>query len=291
MSQAPKTISLRELITKPVESAPFLIDEGILNVGSILVIGGPPKSYKSFILNTIIQHLINATPLFGAHSRRHGREVSRFTCPRPCRVLLLEQEIGEYDLKNRFGEQLKLIGEKEREALLSNLYIHSCDHMLQLDNQVGVNTIDAVIASVKPDVVIFDPLIEFHTADENDTQSMTRILRNIDFLREKHKFTTILSHHTRKPSDQFGGTTPGTPDRLRGNSALYGKGDAFLMLSVVNRNSGIVRINATLRRAKPIKDFYVRLNRKTLQFEFEDFHSTENEKKHKATEVVGDDEW
>jgi hypothetical protein len=238
-----------------------------------------------------VRHLIEATPLFGAESRKAGNKTDRFRCPKHCRVLLLEQEVGEFDLQKRFGSQLEMLPDNDprKESLLSNLFVHSCDHSLQLDNPTGVAAIDSVIAEVKPDVVVFDPLIEFHTADENDTQSMTKILRNIDTLRETHKFTTILSHHTRKPSEGFGANSPGTPDRLRGNSALYGKGDAFLMLSVANRNAGIVRIQSTLRRGKPINDFYVKLNKTTLQFEWHGFMTAASKKEVENTKVDDDE--
>lgn len=260
-------LSLKELLEKEFPENPHFIDEGLLNEGSVMVIGGPPKSYKSFILNSLLINVATGTNAFGAFRKHAGKDHPCFLVPQPRRILLFEQEIGEIDLKARFKDTLAELSSEQSPLLLTNLYTHSTDHSLQLDKPEGVKALDKIIGEIKPDLVAFDPLIEFHTSDENDAQEMSLVLRNLDLLREKHKFTSILSHHTKKPME--GSTGPGTPNRLRGSSALYGKGDAFLMLHVVNREAGIIKVSPTLRRGKPIRDFLLRLNKQDLRFYFD----------------------
>lgn len=263
-------ISVRDLLGKTFPPQPFWIDEGLLQHGSMMIIGGPPKSYKSFILNTIIADAILGGPLFGAHSKHAGKTRPRFNCPGGARVLLFEQEIGEFDLQNRLRDLVNKMGPADADRFSDSLHIESCNHQLQLDSNDGKAKIDIIIGNVKPTIVIFDPIIEFHTGDENNAQEMTKVLRNIDNLREKHKFTTIISHHTKKPNDNgnhFGGAD-NSPDRLRGSSTVYGKGDAFLMLNVNNRDAGIVGVTSVLRRGRPVKPFWVCLNNDTLKFEW-----------------------
>jgi hypothetical protein len=58
-----KSLSLRELSTTEFPPQNFVIDNGLLPDKGMLVIGGPPKAYKSFILNTIAYHLVTGYTL------------------------------------------------------------------------------------------------------------------------------------------------------------------------------------------------------------------------------------
>ena len=275
-------ISLKDLLLKEFPPQPYWIDEGLLSIGSMMVIGGGPKSYKSFILNTIIDDCILGGPLFGAHSRHAGQMLPRFQCKGGAKVLLFEQEVGEYDLKQRLQDRVRSLSESDSALLGSSLYIESCNHDMQLDTPQGIAKITSLVESIRPQIVIFDPIVEFHTSNENDAQEVTKVLRNLDGLRERYSFTTILSHHTKKPSEGTAGgglgetSSASSPDRLRGSSTLYGKGDTFLMLSVVNRKAGIVKISPVVRRGRPINPFFVQLDPATLRFQWKGFKLPKN---------------
>lgn len=264
-------ISVEDLLVKEFPPQPFLIAEGILNYGSIMVIGGAPKSYKSFLSTAVVLHLAVNTPIFGAHRKSHGREQPAFTVSKPCKVLILEQEIGEYDLKERLKMMVAGLLPGEREKFIKNVFVHSCDHTLQFDKQEGMLRIEELVGDLKPDVVVFDPIIEFHTSDENSTHAMAGVLRNLDLLRERHKFATILTHHT-------GHNQRSGPEALRGNSILFGKGDTFLMLDVLNRNAGLIKITPTIRRGKPITPFHIMLDWSDLRAKFHSWATGKNTK-------------
>ena len=257
-----KTYSLGELLDHSFPSEHTLIDEGLLPTNGIMVIGGPPKAYKSFVMGTVIMHLACGTHLFGATRSNHGRHGAVFNVSRPCRVLLFEQEIGEQDLQLRFRDVVAALSVQHQNTIRQNVFTHSCDHTIQLDTELGLGSLDGIIAETKPDVVCFDPLIEFHTSDENSTKDMSQVLRSLDHLREKHHFATIINHHTGKPSPD---KHREGPDELRGNSVIFGKGDSYLMIKHLNKDSSIIRLDFTVRRGKPIESCQLRLNWNTLR--------------------------
>jgi RecA-family ATPase len=262
-----KAISVGDLLSKAFPPTNYIIGSGLLNQGSIMFIGGPPKSYKSFMMNTLLISLVTGKNLFGAIRKpAGGRHKSQevFPIPVPQRVLLLEQEVGEEDLQQRFLPIVNSLIPAEQKLCIENMFVHSCDYNMLLDTIEGRKYISGIIKDIKPTILAFDPLIEFHTSNENDTQAMARIMHNITVLRQDHKLSTIVNHHTSKPSQE---SPRRGPDLLRGSSVMFGKGDTFLMLGKTERELE-VKVDFTLRRAKPLSNAYVRLNDKTLMFEF-----------------------
>jgi RecA-family ATPase len=254
--------SVRDLISRVFTKSPFIIDEGLLNEQGILFIGGPPKSYKSFAMNTLAYHLVTGTNLFGATHKKARHEYPRFNVQKPYRVLLLEQEIGDYSLKDRLKPIADSLPEPQRANFYDNLYTHSCDRTLRLDEKLGCERIRDLCLAAKAEVLCLDPFVEFHHTDENSTQEMLKTLRGVDFLRDSLKIAVVISHHAGK-SLALGGA-----DSLRGSSAIFGKGDSYVMLSVHNREAGFIRVNPTIRRGVPIRDFLIRLDWTTLTFRF-----------------------
>ena len=268
MSDGVKTYAFSELLNHPRKpGTDSIIEEGILKKNSLMVIGGPPKSYKSFISNTIAIDLVVGRHLFTATRSEHGRHSHAFDVRSPQKVLIFEQEIGEDDMEDRIKPVFEILSPEQQDRVRNGLYTHSLDHRLQLDKVEGVSLIAKEIEAVKPSVVIFDPLIEFHTSDENNTQAMATVLRNLDLLREEYKFAVIINHHEGKETTvkRYGG------DRLRGNSVIYGKGDTFLTLRVANRNASMIACEFTVRRGRPIKPFLLKLSPITMRADFLDW--------------------
>lgn len=261
-------LSLRDLAEMTFPENNFIIGSRLLPDNGLMVIGGPPKSYKSFVASTMLNHLVTGTPLFGAVRYPHGHDRNPeilFPIPRPMRVLYLEQEIGFQDVKERLLGGIDLMTPEHRNLLLDNFFVYSRDIEMQLDKPEGVAKLDSLIAAVKPDVVCFDPLIEFHSSDENDASEMNRVLKNLDFLRQRHHFATIICHHTSKPSAT---SSRSGADLLRGSSVLYGKGDSFLILSRRrgSRRSQIqTQVDFTIRRGKPLESLILNLDMSDLR--------------------------
>lgn len=271
-----KTYRFSELRNHPRQPDTSIVSDGLLKKGSLLVIGAPPKSYKSFVLNSIAISIACGRNLFGAHRSDHGRPVPVFTVDKPRRVLIVEQEVGADDLEDRLLPNYLALNSDERMLVDNNLMTHSFDPGLRFDTADGMMLIEEMLKAHKPEIVIFDPLIEFHCQEENSNTAMATILKNFVNLCRRCDVTPMLSHHEGKEGQVMrdGG------DRLRGATALFGKGDTFLTLRVINRNSGRIQIDFTVRRKKPIRSMIVRLDPDTLEVNFLCWQGSKEWKRH-----------
>ena len=213
---------------------------------------------------TVAYHLTTGTPCFEAcRIDKKGNKMYSFPVSKPCRVLMIEQEIGEQDLQERFGTALTKI--EKHELFGENLFIHSCDRYLDLQTPLGIQRLNAAMESVKPDVLILDPLAEFHTLEENSAQDMMKILHNLDQLRAKFKCAVIIVHHVTKPTKD---SPRSGPEHLRGSGVLFAKGDTYLMVKPHGRKQGRLQIDFTLRRGKPIHSLFLQVDFDSLLVKF-----------------------
>jgi hypothetical protein len=83
----------------------------------------------------------------------------------------------------------------------------------------------ATLARSRPGLLLLDPLIRLHRADENSAQEMAVILDGLRDLARSAKTAILLVHHARKAS---AGHSPGAG--LRGSSDLAAFGDSNLYL-------------------------------------------------------------
>ena len=260
-----KTFSFPELYKHPRLPENSIISHGLYKRGCMLVIGGAPKAYKSFLLLSIAVSLAIGRNLFGATRSNHGRHQAVFTIDRPRRILLFEQEIGEDDLEDRLAPMYETMSPSEQELFRQNFFSHSLDGDLNFDTKEGMKAIESIIMEVKPEIVMFDPLIEFHSQDENSPTSMANMLKNLTQLCRRTKTSPMFTHHESKGNAE---STRSGGDRLRGASSLFGKADTVINVSVINRNAMRLRLEFTLRRGKPLVDLAVKLDSDTLEAKF-----------------------
>lgn len=282
------SIPFGELLTKSFPPTHHIIQPGLLSKGSILIIGGPPKTYKSFVLTDLLISLATGTPLWGAtRSPGGGRTVPAFPISSPKTVLYIEQEVGEMDLQERLLEMVKYMPPQARELCNQNIRVRSCDRRIRLDDPEGTKRLAHVIHDANsPDIVALDPLIEFHGSDENSAQEMAYVFHHLDMLRETFGFASLINHHTTKPVKD---NPRKGPDLLRGSSVIFGKGDSYIIIDQPDRRKiGRLVLDFTLRRGKPIGSLRLKLNLDTLRMEFDGWtKANEEEKESKVTSIDG----
>jgi RecA-family ATPase len=83
----------------------------------------------------------------------------------------------------------------------------------------------ATLVRSRPGLLLLDPLIRLHRADENSATEMAVVLDGLRDLARAAKTTVLLVHHARKAHS---GSSPGTG--LRGSSDLAAWGDSNLYL-------------------------------------------------------------
>ena len=89
----------------------------------------------------------------------------------------------------------------------------------------GLERLAATVAQVAPRLLILDPLIRLHRADENSATDMAVVLDGLRGLARASECAILLVHHTRKaPAGGVAGHS------LRGSSDLHAFGDTNLYL-------------------------------------------------------------
>jgi len=134
------------------------------------IIGGAPKTRKTFIALDIACAVASGKPICYS-----GRE---FIVPRPGPVLYLAGEDKADDLKRRITGPAP-----------NDLYIST--DTPQLDTQMGKLGVLSAISSLKPRLLVVDPLVRFHSLSENHVTPVLNFLRSI-------KIPVVLVHHMTK---------------------------------------------------------------------------------------------
>lgn len=180
-----------------------IIGGGILPKGGMLTISGKQKVGKSFfVMNTAVALIL-------------GRPFADYEVKQRCRVLIFSAEGGYHSNRDR----IRKIAQKVPPELMENLII-CFDTRLKVDDDEEYGTMKSIITKHAPDVVVIDPLVKFHGADENSAQGMAGVMGRIRSLTEDHGVSVILTHHDGK----------GEGSGLRGSSAIAGEYDSYMQI-------------------------------------------------------------
>lgn len=246
-----------------------IIGSGLLKRNAILIIGGPPKSMKSMVSMSMAIDLAVGRALWGAQKRSVSNgSLPAFPVSQPHRVLIVEKEIGYEDCQVRLNAMWNGLNSGEQALVDENILIESCNIDLRLDTNEGTIALGRIIEQAKADVVILDPLVEFHQLDENHSQDMGRVFGNLDLLRYKHNFATIINHHRTKMPKDPNTYDDDSPESLRGSSRVFGKVDSVMMLRNNPAQPGALLSSFTIRRGRPIPPCRLRVDLDTLLTHF-----------------------
>src|SRR5208282_5638905 len=107
--------------------------------------------------------------------------------------------------------------DEELELCNQNLYIQARDTQLCLDDTRTSNgAMFELLTEHRPEILMLDPLIEFHSQDENSAQHMGRVMRELSIMRERFNLKALqVAHHSSKGGHNDIGDREG-PDLLRG---------------------------------------------------------------------------
>ena len=213
--------SIYSLLSREIKEVPSWIYPGLLPKRGKLLFGGPAKIGKSLVMLELARSLATGTSPFGWR---------RFTVPEPARVLIIEQEIGEFGLKQRcervFADSVWATKE---------IFYVSKDPRLILSEPLGRDRLRSYIRAVGPDVLILDPISKFHFYDESDPIQIGRLLQFLDVLisESDRDLSIVFSHHFRKgpATDQArAGFDPLDPYNFGGSRKWFDDPDAIVTL-------------------------------------------------------------
>jgi hypothetical protein len=133
------------------------------------------------------------------------------------------------------------------------LYCHF-DTRMKLDNKTECEELLKMIDKLKPDVVVIDPLVKFHTKDENSAQEMSQVLNVIRNLIDDKKVSVILVHHMGKSGDSG----------ARGSSAILGEYDSYAQ---IEKGKGKQKLKYDFRHSETPDPVEIKFNPETFWFE------------------------
>ena len=209
------------------QNKPQWLVHGLWGEQAVGILGGQPKCCKSFMALDIAVSVAAKTPC-----------LRRFPVGRSGPVLLFPAE-DALDVVRR-----RLVGICAAAGVDFNqlpVFVITTPRLL-LDVPQDRARLRQTIKELRPVLLILDPLIRMHSADENVSKDIAPILGFLRELQREFRMAVMLVHHARKRSGQ---ERPG--QMLRGSSDLHGWGDSNLYL----RRKGNDLILSIEHRAAP----------------------------------------
>lgn len=203
-----KIYTLDEILSDKSPSPEPIIGEGILLPQTQLLINGDEKSRKTFLAYNLGLAL------------KAGKSFAGFEINQSHKVLMFSAEGGYYPNRERIQQMCNHIELNDKKDF------HLCfDAKFKLDSEEGYLLIQEKIVEFIPDILILDPFIKFHHADENSSRDIIKVLERIRELIEEFNHSTIIVHHNGKNS--YLGP--------RGSSAILGEYDSNISLAYADK--------------------------------------------------------
>ncbi|HUS27781.1 MAG TPA: AAA family ATPase [Kofleriaceae bacterium] len=172
------------------------------------VLGGAPKSCKSWLALDLAVSVASGTPCLGV-----------FAVDDPGPVLLYMAEDAAPIVKARLAGICHA-----RQLELATVPIHVITApVLRLDRGRDQARLRAAIRGLAPRLLVLDPFVRLHRIDENDAGQVSALLGYLRTLQRQHDVAVLVVHHARKNGGS-GGLS------LRGSGDFYAWGDCYLYL-------------------------------------------------------------
>jgi hypothetical protein len=174
------------------------------------IVGGEPKVGKSFLALQIAVAVASGTPCLG-----------QFAARRTGRVLVYAAEDPPHLVRERVEGICHLSG-----ADFGALDLHLITHdSLRIDLPDGLRALAATVEGLHPTLLVLDPFVRLHRADENASGEIAPILAELRALQRQHALAILVVHHARK-----GASRMRAGQALRGSSEFHAWGDSNLYL-------------------------------------------------------------
>ncbi len=171
-----------------------------------------------------------------------GQPFNRFTPAQPCRVLVYNVEDDADEQRRRFSAVLRQFDAvpDDLTGKVRRIGPSSVGTLLERDPGSGKLVLTAamlrlqqVVEAFEPDVLILDPLVELHGAEENDNTALRAVMARFRALAGDHRMAVAIVHHARKGASM---AAPGDPDTLRGASSIVGAARIVLTVSAMTED-------------------------------------------------------
>jgi len=186
----------------------WLIEKLWLTEG-VGVIGGPPRAFKSLLALDMAVSVASGSACLGTFPVRDRGPVLLYAAEDSASVLRLRLQSLARNRRIDF------------EAL--DVHVITAER-LRLDQSIYQQRLEATVSLHQPKLLILDPLVRIHAADENASNAMAALLGYLRALQRAMGVAVALTHHSRKR------LTLGPGYNLRGSSDLYAWTDCLLFI-------------------------------------------------------------
>ena len=196
---------------EPITHKPSWLIDQLWTHQAVGVIGGSPKSGKTWLALEMAVSVASGNPCFG-----------RFEVLSPGLVLIYAAEDSAIAVRSRI-ESIARLHQVDFNRL--DVHIITLDS-LRLDRTEHQDRLESTLLLYRPALLILDPLVRIHAIDENVAGQVSTLLGYIRSLQRKTGAAIALVHHVRKNASPNGGAGYS----LRGSGDLYAWLDSFLYL-------------------------------------------------------------
>jgi hypothetical protein len=198
--------------------------KGYMMRGAVTVVSGPGSAGKSSLMIGWCLAIVL------------GIKWHKLMPTGPLRVITYNTEDDAAEQRRRMSATLRQFDRSPRDLGTNLIRIgpNATGTLLRRDPMSGrlvftaaMKALETQITEQKPDVLILDPLVELHDAEENDNTALRAVMAKFRSLAVEHNMSVVLLHHARKGSGQ----AAGDPDSLRGASSIVGA--ARIVLTVL----------------------------------------------------------
>lgn len=224
---------VKELERQPAAQE-WLIDS-LWGKSAVGLIGGQPKCCKSWLGLDMAISVASATPCMG-----------KFQVKSPGPVLVFLAEDGCAAVRNRIEA---ICSHRGLDINLLDLYAIT-EQTIRLDLAGDQQRLEATVKTLRPKLLVLDPLVRLHCGDENSAADISLLLGFLRQLQRTYNTAIVLVHHASKKHR----AQPG--QALRGSSDLHAFGDSNVYLA---RKDDRIVLTLEHRSAKPLDPFDVQL--------------------------------
>ena len=196
-------------LARKIDAPPWVVHE-LIPAGGCTIVGGMPKTGKTFLTLDLAMATVTGKPFLGRAVDASGP------------VLLVDLETPPLQLQQRLRQMAA--GRGLDLAALDGLDV-LCGHRLFLDDQQTLDRLGVAILERRPRLIILDPLVRLHRRDENHATDMACFLGSLRSLTQLTGAGLVVVHHLNKTAG-FDGRRLGAG--LRGSGDLWGWYDAAL---------------------------------------------------------------
>jgi len=165
------------------DAAPSWLIEDLWGAAAVGLIGGHPKCGKTWLGLDLALSVASGTSCLGCY---------RVPQPGPVLVYLAE------DTLQMVRQRVQAMA-NQRELALGQLDMHVITApRLRLDDPRDRARLLRTVEVLQPRLLLLDPLVRLHQANENDAVEMAQLLSGLRELQKSFQVAVVVVHHTRK---------------------------------------------------------------------------------------------